>query len=62
MFVFDFNKKNRDNYAVLCACSMEDLSGLKHVAVEQFIELYKTSPCLCRVGNKEHFNKETKRL
>lgn len=61
MLVFDFNK-NRDNYTVLCACSVEDLSGLKHEAAEQFIELDKTLPCLWKVETKQHFNQETKRL
>jgi len=41
---------------------VEDLSGLRHEVVEQFIELYKTLSCLWRVETKEHFNKETKRL
>jgi hypothetical protein len=41
---------------------VEGLSGLKHEAVEQFVGLYKTVPCLWRVETKEHFNKGTKRL
>jgi len=40
---------------------VEDLSGLKHEAAEQFIELCKALPRSWRVGNKQHFNKETKR-
>lgn len=49
--------KNRDNYTVLCTCSVEDLSGLKHEAADQLIGLYKALPRIWRVGTKQHFNK-----
>jgi hypothetical protein len=50
----------RDNYTVLFACSVADLSGVKHEAVEQFTELHKPLPCLWRAETMEHFKEETK--